>query len=646
MIILPIGHEESSVRRLPWVTLGIMGLCVAVLLSADPVAPPAEARVPEGLEAAADYWREHPYLDAEPFLIEVALRDLSPHERAVYGEWIVEAGRQTRPPRQLVEVEQQELERLLAIGVAAARANPDGAELNLFQRHGFTPARPGWLALLTHAFVHAGWLHLVSNLFILFLAGPPIEDRWGRPLFTLFCALSAAASALCHGIMTTQPDLPLVGASGAIAGVMGACLVRYWSSSIRFAYFFAFGIRGTFWAPTWLMLPLWFASEVMMAWLTDDLGGGGVAYWAHVGGFAVGVGLALGVRSLGIEERFVHPAIESKITVTCNPVIEEALQARADGDAERAYALLARASRSAGDDPDLVAAFWDVAVALGRRGPAARTLIALVEARVRAGEAELAAQLWCEGLDGGLEAQPSPATLVALIPTLRTVGRSDRAKLALDQALASEQLRSTEALAAVEHAREFGREVQLVTARRALELRLDVVRRDRMKRLVAELSGEDTLVREPVVQALEDLSRFSSLKLAEAVPTAIEPEGLCLELAGGRAVRLAYTRIDALAVAAVGGLAAKPVLVLDLLANWSSVDEEILRVVRLRSDAFDPRELLEGEASAVDAFRGVVARLLEATGGQALPDRSGALGQPFSTFPDLTTYERAVLRVG
>ena len=59
-----------------------------------------------------------------------------------------------------------------------------------------------------------------------------------------------------------------------------------------------------------------------------------------------------------------------------------------------------------------------------------------------------------------------------------------------------------------------------------------------------------------------------------------------------------------------------------------------------------PPEAGHGDASAVDAFRGVVARLLEATGGQALPDRSGALGQPFSTFPDLTSYERAVLRVG
>jgi membrane associated rhomboid family serine protease len=644
MIILPIGHEESSVRRLPWVTLGIMGLCLAVLLGADPTPPAQQGAPDEGLQAATAYWLEHPYLEADPQLVELALSGLPPRERAIYGEWIVEAARQMQPSARVVELEQRELDRLVAL--AAARPQQAGADRGFFERFGFTPAAPEASGLLSHAFVHAGWLHLLSNLFILFLAAPPIEDRWGRPLFALFFGVSAAASALFHGAMTTQPELPLVGASGAIAGVMGACLVRYWSSSIRFAYLFAFSIRGTFWAPAWLMLPLWFGSEVAMAWLTDSVGGGGVAYWAHVGGFLAGVALALGIRAKRIEERFIHPAIESKITVSCNPVIEEALQARAEGDEERAYALLARGAREHGEDPDLVGAFWDVAVALGRRGAAARALVELIEARACAGELELAAQLWCEGLESGLEARPRPAALVALIPALRTLGRSDRARLALTQALEADELGASEALSAVEHARELGRDATLEAARRALELRLDVVRRDRMKRLVAELSGVDTEVREPVVQALGELSRFAGLKLAEAVPTALEAEGLCLELAGGRAVRLAYARIDGIAVAAVRGLAPKPVLILDLLANWRSIDEEILRVVRIRSDAFDPRSLVQGEASAVAAFRGLVVKLLEATGGEALPDRRSLLGGAFRSFVDLATYERGVLRVG
>jgi hypothetical protein len=93
-------------------------------------------------------------------------------------------------------------------------------------------------------------------------------------------------------------------------------------------------------------------------------------------------------------------------------------------------------------------------------------------------------------------------------------------------------------------------------------------------------------------------------------------------------------------------LAPKPVLILDLLANWRSVDEELLRVVRIRSDAFDPRELMEGESSALAAFRRLVVTVLEATGGDILPDRDSVLGGAFRSFVDLEGYERDVLRVG
>ena len=92
--------------------------------------------------------------------------------------------------------------------------------------------------------------------------------------------------------MVDVQHIPLVGASGAIAGILGAFCVRLWKTDIRFAYFFMFGFRpffGTFHAKAWLMLPLWFANEVFQAYLMKSLGvSDGVAYWAHVGGFMFG----------------------------------------------------------------------------------------------------------------------------------------------------------------------------------------------------------------------------------------------------------------------------------------------------------------------------------------------------------------------
>ena len=149
--------------------------------------------------------------------------------------------------------------------------------------------------LITYQFLHGGFLHLFGNLFFLFLAGPFIEDVWGRPVFAAFYLTAGALSALMFALRYPELDEPLIGASGAVAGVMGAFLVRYWKTRIRFLYFFIPFRPGTFTAPAWLMLPLWFARELVFAQAWDvaspGTGGGGVAHWAHVWGFAFGLEL-------------------------------------------------------------------------------------------------------------------------------------------------------------------------------------------------------------------------------------------------------------------------------------------------------------------------------------------------------------------
>ena len=119
-------------------------------------------------------------------------------------------------------------------------------------------------SFITHMFVHAGWIHLLGNLFMLLLAGPPIEDRYGRAMFAGFYAIAGLFAAVFYASLASDPTIPMVGASGAIAGVLGAFAVRLWSSQIRFAYFFLFGFRpvwGTFEAPAWAMLSLWFGTS-------------------------------------------------------------------------------------------------------------------------------------------------------------------------------------------------------------------------------------------------------------------------------------------------------------------------------------------------------------------------------------------------
>jgi membrane associated rhomboid family serine protease len=136
-------------------------------------------------------------------------------------------------------------------------------------------------------------------------------------------------------------------------------------------------------------------------------------------------------------------------------------------------------------------------------------------------------------------------------------------------------------------------------------------------------------------------TRFHELKVIEAVPESLDESGLALR--DGPHVDL--SRVDAIGVAGVQGMAAKPVLLIDLLMNWSELGDGPLRTVRLRSDHFDPRALFPASGGGLDAFRALVAALIERTGATPLPDAASASGKPFKMFPDLARYEREVLQV-
>jgi hypothetical protein len=130
-----------------------------------------------------------------------------------------------------------------------------------------------------------------------------------------------------------------------------------------------------------------------------------------------------------------------------------------------------------------------------------------------------------------------------------------------------------------------------------------------------------------------------------AVPVGLDDEALTIEVDGGAKTRIPLSRIEAVAAGAVQGLADKPVLVVDLALNWLAVPDEPLKVVRLRSDQFDPRAVMPGRDSALDALRSLLDALLSRSGATPLPGRDAALGNPFASFGDLGSYGRDVLMV-
>jgi membrane associated rhomboid family serine protease len=145
-----------------------------------------------------------------------------------------------------------------------------------------------WEATFTSMFLHGSWLHLIGNLWFLWLFGNNVEDSMGHGRFLLFYLITGLAAAGAHIFSEPASMIPIVGASGAISGAMGAYLVLYPRARIQTLFFFLIFIR-IIAVPAWFVLILWFALQLLSGYATPVGSTGGVAFWAHVGGFVAGV---------------------------------------------------------------------------------------------------------------------------------------------------------------------------------------------------------------------------------------------------------------------------------------------------------------------------------------------------------------------
>jgi hypothetical protein len=514
-------------------------------------------------------------------------------------------------------------------------------------------------------FMHGGWMHLIGNLLMLIVMGPAIEDRWGRLTYGGAYVFSGLFAAGLYMAMAHDGSIPMVGASGAIAGVLGAFVVRLWKTKIKYAYFLWIRLRpiwGTFEAAAWVMLPLWFLYELAQALVADSVGiSGGVAYWAHVGGFIGGVGAAGLVKTLKIEENIVHPSVEAKLTVwEATPDLEAAMEARTRGDDAESLAILTAAFERRPDE-DVCLALWDAAVLCNQPEAGAAAITRAIREAAKRGDMELALRHWSELSDRVPTAFIDPGTLLRLIPQLLDENQKDRAVLALRQAVHPDNTGLTPGLAMriVEVAKSLDPASALAAAQAAIASPdLHDAKRPKLQSLITSLESRGVAVPEPraertdvapVVDELGSvaLARFGQAKLTEARPVRLEPGALHVVLEDEREAAISFAKIQAIAVAAVADQGPKPVLLIDLLANWNESEAELLRGVRLRSNRFDPRKLLgDPDASARIAFARFVAELIEACQAVPVPDREACMGKPFARYDSIADYERELLEVG
>jgi membrane associated rhomboid family serine protease len=174
-------------------------------------------------------------------------------------------------------------------------------ELQIFaQAFGVVPAQFSWAAAVTSMFLHGGWLHFLGNMLYLWIFGDNVEDRMGHFRYLLFYLFCGVVAALGQTFTAPYSDVPMIGASGAIAGVMGAYFVLFPQSRVLtgvFIFFFIDLIE----IPAIFFLGIWFLMQFFsgLGSLGAGAAQGGVAFWAHIAGFAVGA--AGGVVWKGIE---------------------------------------------------------------------------------------------------------------------------------------------------------------------------------------------------------------------------------------------------------------------------------------------------------------------------------------------------------
>ncbi|HXY99105.1 MAG TPA: rhomboid family intramembrane serine protease [Stellaceae bacterium] len=157
---------------------------------------------------------------------------------------------------------------------------------------------PPWATLVTSMFLHGSWLHLLGNMLFLWLFGRGVENALGAARYLVFYLLCGIAAALTQALTDPASEVPMIGASGAIAGTLGAYLVLFPRGNVVvFVWIFIFVRLIT--VPAVILLGLWFLMQLASG-LAAEAGEGGVAFWAHVGGFVLGVLLVPIFRRQGV----------------------------------------------------------------------------------------------------------------------------------------------------------------------------------------------------------------------------------------------------------------------------------------------------------------------------------------------------------
>jgi len=365
---IPIGNENSTVRRLPWITFSIMAINVVIFFVSFPVVAGQQEELqklgsqievflkknPEILadEKVRDKLSEIGFIGKSDGEAIAAQLKKSPEIESQYSEWLRSAA---------FEKLSSELDQKIT-------AYKNAAADTMWYKWGLAPnGKWQFHQLITAAFLHGGTMHLFGNLLFFFAVAFSLEDLWGRGVFLGFYLLGAAAS--CIPSLVHPAAVPSIGASGAISATMGAFLFRLPKTKIKLFCIpgltavwlirFLCGRRKlVVMVPGYFYLASYFMAQVV-EWYFDKKAGSisNVGYSVHIAGFIFGAAFAGVMKLSKIEEKHINPKIEAMVSFSAAPAVTQALEALDRGDAALAERKLrAHLAKQPGDTNALLAA--------------------------------------------------------------------------------------------------------------------------------------------------------------------------------------------------------------------------------------------------------------------------------------------------
>jgi membrane associated rhomboid family serine protease len=390
-VIIPLSHESLRGRRWPVITIGIIAINVIVFLfTIGPMQRqlaetnqiqihililngmfPDIPVTPEANELVQEFKLDHP---------DLAKQLADPNRTDFVDSWDMH-----NHITEFTEADARPQMDELCAQLVESRSK------SIAWNYAFHPVHAFAQTYITSQFLHGGWLHIIFNMWFLWLAGTILEDLWGRFIYPVFYLIAGAFACAVQGAIFPHSLVPALGASGAIAGLMGAFLARFPTTKIRLGMLIGFR-PFRFSVPAYIILPLWLLSQIFWGFMVRSAAlDSGVAYWAHIGGFAFGALGAYVLRATGIEHA-ADAAVDAKISWSADPLIVRASDALEANQPDQAIATL---KQLIAQSPDSIEA-WDLLLKAQTRkqdfAGQRETLGTLIRLHVVAGEIEIAAQ--------------------------------------------------------------------------------------------------------------------------------------------------------------------------------------------------------------------------------------------------------------